>query len=189
MSCFYYASRWADGHGCRRYSTRVSSRPLPSSAPARHAHRTSLVCGAPSFHLTDVGVFLGVASPRQDLNSRVRLCEYAESQGIDVPGAKRNEAPFSTDANLLHISYEGNALEDPWVAPDESMFTRSVSPEQAPDTPTIVEIEFEKGDPVAVDGVKMSPATLLTKCDLTRPLLLRPGCLYSRVTHTLAHAR
>jgi hypothetical protein len=66
----------------------------------------------------------------QDLNSRTKLCEYAEAQGIDVPGAKRNEAPFSCDANLLHISYEGNALEDPWVGPDESMFTRSVSPEQ-----------------------------------------------------------
>jgi argininosuccinate synthase len=67
------------------------------------------------------------------------------------------------DANLLHISYEGNALEDPWVAPDESMFSRSVSPEQAPDQPTTVEIAFEHGNPVAIDGVAMSPATLLTK--------------------------
>jgi len=128
---------------------------------------------------------VGVASTPQDLNSRTRLCEYAESQGIDVPGAKRNEAPFSTDANLLHISYEGNALEDPWVGPDESMFTRSVSPEQAPDTPTIVEIEFEKGDPVAVDGVKMSPATILTKCALTPACSILSGCL----THPLTHAR
>ncbi|GIM15973.1 hypothetical protein Vretimale_18644 [Volvox reticuliferus] len=67
------------------------------------------------------------------------------------------------DANLLHISYEGNALEDPWVAPDESMFTRSVSPEQAPDQPTTIELAFEMGNPVAIDGVAMSPATLLTK--------------------------
>lgn len=77
--------------------------------------------------------------------------------------AKRNEPPYSMDANLLHISYEGNALEDPWVPPSEDMFTRSVSPEQAPDTPTIIDIDFERGDPVAINGVKMSPATLLTE--------------------------
>ena len=63
----------------------------------------------------------------------------------------------------MHISYEGKALEDPWVEPDEDMFTRSVAPEKAPDTPTYVEIEFAKGDPVAVDGKKLSPAALLTK--------------------------
>lgn len=98
-----------------------------------------------------------------DLNSRSKLISYAESRGIAVPAGKRNEPPFSMDANLLHISYEGNALEDPWVEPSESMFTRSVSPEQAPDTPTYIEVEFEKGDPVAIDGVNMSPATLLAK--------------------------
>ncbi|GAB4823514.1 hypothetical protein N2152v2_010560 [Parachlorella kessleri] len=98
-----------------------------------------------------------------DLNSRTKLISYAESRGIEVPASKRGEPPFSMDANLLHISYEGNALEDPWAEPSESMFTRSVSPEQAPDEPTYVELEFEKGDPVAIDGVPMSPATLLTK--------------------------
>lgn len=98
-----------------------------------------------------------------DLNSRTKLLAYAEANGIPVPGSKRNEPPFSMDANLLHISYEGNALEDPWVEPSESMFTRSVSPEQAPDKPTYVEIEFEKGDPVAIDGVRMSPAAVLAK--------------------------
>lgn len=98
-----------------------------------------------------------------DLNSRTKLIAYAEANGIPVPSSKRGEPPFSMDANLLHISYEGNALEDPWAEPDESMFTRSVSPEQAPDKPTYVDIEFEGGDPVAIDGVKMSPATLLTK--------------------------
>ena len=72
------------------------------------------------------------------------------------------------DANLLHISYEGNALEDPWVEPSESMFTRSVSPEAAPDKPTYVDIEFEKGDPVAINGVKMSPATLLAELNKVR---------------------
>ena len=98
-----------------------------------------------------------------DLNSRSKLIEYAELNQIQVPKDKAGEPPFSTDANLLHISYEGKALEDPWVAPDESMFTRSVSPENAPDRPTEIEIEFEKGDPVAVNGERLSPAALLTK--------------------------
>ncbi|EFJ48533.1 argininosuccinate synthase [Volvox carteri f. nagariensis] len=98
-----------------------------------------------------------------DLLSRTKLIEYAETNGIPVPQKKRGEPPYSMDANLLHISYEGNALEDPWVAPEESMFTRSVSPEQAPDQPTTIELEFEGGNPVAIDGVRMSPATLLTK--------------------------
>lgn len=98
-----------------------------------------------------------------DLNSRTKLIAYAESKGLEVPQSKRGEPPFSTDANLLHISYEGNALEDPWVEPTESMFTRSVSPENAPDEPEYVELEFERGDPVAINGVAMSPATMLTK--------------------------
>jgi argininosuccinate synthase len=89
--------------------------------------------------------------------------EYAEKHQIPIAKDKRGEAPYSTDANLLHISYEGKVLEDPWVEPDEDMFTRSVSPEKAPNEPTYIEIEFEAGDPVAVDGVKLSPAALLTK--------------------------
>lgn len=96
-----------------------------------------------------------------DLTSRTKLIEYAERHQIPIAKDKRGEAPYSTDANLLHISYEGKVLEDPWVEPHEDMFTRSVAPEKAPDTPTYIEIEFEKGDPVAVDGKKMSPATLL----------------------------
>jgi argininosuccinate synthase len=98
-----------------------------------------------------------------DLNSRTTLLEYAEKHQIPIAKDKRGEAPYSTDANLLHISYEGKALEDPWVQPDESMFTRSVAPEKAPDTPTYVEIEFEKGDAVAINGKPLSPATLLTE--------------------------
>ena len=98
-----------------------------------------------------------------DLTSRTKLLEFAEAHQIPIAKDKRGEAPYSTDANLLHISYEGKALEDPWVEPDEDMFTRSVSPQAAPDQPTIVEIEFEKGDAVAVDGVRLSPAQLLTK--------------------------
>eukprot|EP00879_Flechtneria_rotunda_P019648 GHRR01020645.1.p1 GENE.GHRR01020645.1~~GHRR01020645.1.p1 ORF type:complete len:359 (+),score=123.70 GHRR01020645.1:2421-3497(+) len=97
-----------------------------------------------------------------DLNSRTKLITYAEANSIPVPSSKRGEPPFSMDANLLHISYEGNALEDPRSQPDEGMFTRSVSPEQAPDKPTYIEIDFEKGDPVALDGAQLSPAAILT---------------------------
>src|SRR5579863_5388969 len=93
-----------------------------------------------------------------DLTSRTKLLEYAEKHQIPIAKDKRGEAPYSTDANLLHISAEGKVLEDPAVEPHEDMFTRSVSPENAPDKPTYVEIEFEAGDPVAIDGVKLSPA-------------------------------
>ncbi len=96
-----------------------------------------------------------------DLTSRTKLIEYAEKHQIPIAKDKRGEAPYSTDANLLHISYEGKVLEDPWVAPHEDMFTRSVSPEKAPDKAQFIEIEFKNGDAVAVDGQKMSPATLL----------------------------
>ena len=98
-----------------------------------------------------------------DLGSRTKLIEYAQQNQISIPRDKRGEAPFSVDANLLHISAEGKVLEDPWVAPEEYVFSRSVSPEEAPDKATEIESEFETGDPVAIDGVKMSPATLLTK--------------------------
>jgi argininosuccinate synthase len=98
-----------------------------------------------------------------ELNSRTVLLDYAEKHQIPIAKGKTGEPPYSTDANLLHISYEGRALEDPWVQPDESMFTRSVAPEKAPDTPTYIEIEFEKGDPVGVNGVRMSPATMLAE--------------------------
>jgi len=98
-----------------------------------------------------------------ELNSRTTLMKYARDHQIPIPGtASDGEPPYSTDANLLHISYEGRVLEDPWVAPDESMFTRSVAPEKAPNTPQKVEIEFVGGDPVAVDGKTLSPAALLT---------------------------
>ena len=98
-----------------------------------------------------------------DLNSRARLIEYAEARQIPIPRGKQGEPPYSTDANLLHISYEGRALEDPWLEPDEAMFTRTVAPEEAPDRPTYVEVGFASGDPVAVDGQAMSPATLLER--------------------------
>ena len=98
-----------------------------------------------------------------DLTSRTRLIEYAESHQIPVPKDKRGEAPFSVDANLLHISAEGKVLEDPAEEAPEYVYSRSVSPEEAPDTPIYVEIGFDKGDAVSIDGEAMSPATLLTK--------------------------
>lgn len=98
-----------------------------------------------------------------DLNSRAKLIEYAEKNQIPIASHKRGEAPYSMDANLLHISYEGRALEDPWVEASEEMYLRTVSPENAPDVPTFIEVEFEHGDPIAIDGEKLSPASLLTK--------------------------
>ncbi len=98
-----------------------------------------------------------------DLNSRTKLIDYAEKNQIPVAKDKRGEAPFSVDANLLHTSSEGKLLEDPWEESPEYVYNRIVAPEDAPDKPTYIEIEFEKGDAVAIDGEKMSPATILTK--------------------------
>ncbi|MEW5791279.1 MAG: argininosuccinate synthase [Pseudomonadota bacterium] len=98
-----------------------------------------------------------------DLTSREKLLAYADQHGIPVARNKRGDSPYSTDRNLLHISFEGRVLEDPWVEPDEEMFVLSVSPERAPDKPTYVEIDFEGGDPVAIDGERLSPANLLAK--------------------------
>jgi len=98
-----------------------------------------------------------------DLTSRTKLIDYAEKNQIPVAKDKRGEAPYSVDANLLHTSSEGKVLEDPAIAAPEYVYQRTVSPEAAPDVPTMVEIEFKKGDPIAIDGVKMSPATILTK--------------------------
>ncbi|MBL0930069.1 MAG: argininosuccinate synthase [Alphaproteobacteria bacterium] len=97
------------------------------------------------------------------LDSRTKLLEYAEQHQIPIAKDKRGEAPFSVDANLLHISAEGKVLEDPWQEPEEFVYSRSVAPEKAPDKPEYVEIEFERGDPVAVNGKKLSPAALLTE--------------------------
>lgn len=96
-----------------------------------------------------------------DLNSRTRLLQFAEENQIPVTRDKRGEAPFSVDANLLHSSSEGKILEDPAAAPDEIVFQRTISPENAPDKATEISIDFKNGDPVAINGVEMSPATLL----------------------------
>ena len=98
-----------------------------------------------------------------DLTSRTKLIDFAEKHQIPIAKDKRGEAPFSVDANLLHISAEGKVLEDPWEAPEEYVFSRSVSPEDAPDTPTEIVIDFEGGDPVAIDGNRLSPSALLTE--------------------------
>ncbi len=98
-----------------------------------------------------------------DLNSRTKLIDFAEKHQIPIAKDKRGEAPFSVDANLLHISAEGKVLEDPWDAPEEYVFSRSVSPEAAPDEPTLITIDFARGDPVAIDGQALSPAALLTR--------------------------
>jgi argininosuccinate synthase len=93
--------------------------------------------------------------------SRQDLVEFAQSRGIPVPVTP--EKPYSVDSNLLHTSYEGGVLEDPWTEPDPEMFTVTVAPEAAPDHPTYVEIDFEQGNPTAVDGERMGCAELLAR--------------------------
>ena len=95
-----------------------------------------------------------------DLNSRTALIDYARNHDIPVPVTKSKS--YSMDRNLFHMSYEGDVLEDPWYAPDEDMFMLTVAPEKAPDKPTVLEIAFESGNPVAVDGERMRPAKLLS---------------------------
>ncbi|GAB6192546.1 argininosuccinate synthase [Desulfocastanea catecholica] len=96
-----------------------------------------------------------------DLNSRQKLVDFAKERNIPVPVTKKN--PYSCDENLLHISYEGGILEDPWNEPDEDMFKWTVAPEKAPEVATYLEIEFANGDPVALNGEKVAPLTLFTR--------------------------
>ncbi|MGF1500303.1 MAG: argininosuccinate synthase [Paracoccaceae bacterium] len=98
-----------------------------------------------------------------DLTSRTRLIEWAEHHQVPIPHDKRGEAPFSVDANLLHTSSEGKVLEDPGEPAPAYVYQRTVDPEAAPDTPEFVEIGFERGDPVSVDGAPLSPANLLAR--------------------------
>ena len=98
-----------------------------------------------------------------DLTSRTKLIEFAEQHQIPIAKDKRGEAPFSTDANLLHTSSEGKALEDPWNEAAEHVHSRTVSPEDAPDKPTYITIRFEQGDAVAIDGNPLSPASILAQ--------------------------
>jgi argininosuccinate synthase len=96
-----------------------------------------------------------------DLTSRTKLIEFAEKHQIPIPRDKRGESPFSTDANMLHTSSEGKVLEDPWEETPDYVYSRTVNPEDAPDAPEYITIDFERGDGVAINGVGMSPATLL----------------------------
>ena len=98
-----------------------------------------------------------------DLTSRTRLIEFAEAHQIPIPRDKRGEAPFSTDANLLHTSSEGKVLEDPWEETPDYVYSRTVNPEDAPDQPEYITIDFERGDPVAINGEALSPANLLAR--------------------------
>ena len=98
-----------------------------------------------------------------DLTSRTKLIEFAEKHQIPISKDKRGEAPFSVDANLLHSSSEGKVLEDPAVEPPDSVYQRTLSPEEAPDKATVIEVGFARGDAVSIDGVALSPAALLTK--------------------------
>ncbi|AWF80296.1 argininosuccinate synthase [Microbulbifer sp. A4B17] len=99
-----------------------------------------------------------------DLNSREKLMQYCEQHNIPVDfSSSKKKSPYSMDANLLHISYEGGNLEDPWAEAEEDMWRWSVSPEAAPEEPTYITLGFEKGDPVSIDGERLSPATLLEK--------------------------
>ncbi len=96
-----------------------------------------------------------------DLTSRETLMAYADKHGIPVDKMKGNKSPYSMDANSLHISYEGDVLEDPWAEPEEAMWLWTVSPENAPDTPTCIELTFEQGDAVAIDGKSHSPGQIM----------------------------
>lgn len=98
-----------------------------------------------------------------DLNSREKLMQYAEENQIEIEKKRGQKSPYSMDANLLHISYEGGILEDPWAEPEEDMWLWSVSPENAPDKPTYLTLEFKHGDVVAIDGEQLSPASILAK--------------------------
>ncbi|MFQ6021227.1 MAG: argininosuccinate synthase [Acidiferrobacterales bacterium] len=102
-----------------------------------------------------------------DLSSREKLLAYAEKHGISVEKKRGQQSPYSIDANLLHISYEGGMLEDPWTEPETAMWSRTAAPEAAPDQAAYVELSFEHGDPVAIDGKRLKPARLLASLNDT----------------------
>ena len=101
-----------------------------------------------------------------DLSSRTKLIEYAQNHQISIPKDKKGEAPFSVDANLLHVSAEGKILEDPWIEAEEHIYSRSVSPINAPDKPKEITIEFLKGDPIKINNQTLSPSNLLKKLNV-----------------------
>ena len=101
-----------------------------------------------------------------DLNSRTKLIDYAEKNQIVIPKDKIGEPPFSVDENMLHVSAEGKILEDPWYEPEEYIYSRTVSPFDAPNNPTEILIDFNKGDPIALNGEKLSPALILNELNI-----------------------
>src|SRR4051812_38984131 len=160
--------------GCYLLGTAIA-RPLIAQRQIEIAHQTgadAVAHGATgkgndqvrfelSYYALDPDIKVIAPWREWELDSRTRLIEFAEQHQIPIARDKRGEAPFSVDANLLHISAEGKVLEDPWEEPPEYVYSRSVAPEAAPDRSTYVEIEFAAGDPVAVDGQRLSPAALL----------------------------
>ncbi len=116
-----------------------------------------------AYHALKPGIRVIAPWREWDLNARERLLAYAERHGIPVEGKREGGSPYSMDANLLHISYEGGPLEDPWREPEPDMWRWTTDPRQAPEEPEYVEIAFERGDPVAVDGRRLSPAALLAR--------------------------
>ncbi|MCH2605453.1 MAG: argininosuccinate synthase [Nitrospinales bacterium] len=114
-----------------------------------------------AYHTLNPEIIIVAPWREWDLNSRTALIDYAVAHGIPVPVTKAK--PYSMDRNMFHISYEGGVLEDPWEGPDDDMFLLSTSPEKAPDKPTIIEIQYEAGNPIAVNGEKLSPAKLLER--------------------------
>jgi argininosuccinate synthase len=111
--------------------------------------------------MPEVRIIAPWRDPKWTLTSREKMMEYAEKHGIPVPATKAK--PYSSDRNLFHISFEGGILEDPWAEPPADMFILTRAPEEAPDTPEYVEIEFERGNPIAVNGTRMDPVPLLEK--------------------------
>ena len=116
-----------------------------------------------SYYALEPGIKVIAPWREWDLTSRTKLIDFAEQHQIPIAKDKRGEAPFSVDANLLHSSSEGKALEDPWHEPEEFVYQRTIAPEDAPDQATYVEIGFERGDAVSIDGKALSPAALLTR--------------------------
>ena len=116
-----------------------------------------------SYYALEPGIRIIAPWRQWDFKSREAMIEFAERNQIPIAKDKRNEAPFSVDANLLHSSSEGKVLEDPAVEPPEYVYQRTIAPESAPDKATVITVDFERGDPVAIDGQRLSPAALLTR--------------------------
>jgi argininosuccinate synthase len=116
-----------------------------------------------------------------DLTSRTRLIEFAEKHQIPIAKDKRGEAPFSVDANLLHTSSEGKVLEDPAQEVPDYVFSRTVDPEKAPDKATTITIDFEKGNPVAINGKKLTPAVLLNSLTISAGPMESDGLISSKI--------